>query len=91
MLNEKEQYLTEKENFFEDDKPLSDSYWKIGKYNLQTQEKSKTKEKTASNHLDNEGYVSNINQCKYGNHNGNQNYDHSVYYKNHKYRMYRNH
>ena len=52
---------------------------------------------TKSNHFHNEADVNKINQYKYDNQNGNQNYDHFGYYRNHnqsgdlQYMMHKNH
>ena len=77
MLSEEKQHLTEKENFPEDNKLLSSNSLKTEKYELSGRQQSKKenretikpKRNTASNQLNNETDVSNINQCKYGNQN----------------------
>ena len=75
---------TEKGNCYEDDELLSSNSRNIRKYYLRRRQQSKKdiretvkpKKNKASNHLDNKADVNNINQCKYGDQNGNQNYDH---------------
>ena len=77
MLSEEKQHLTEKENFPVDNKLLSSNFLKTEEYELSGRQRSKKenretinpKRNTASNQLDNETDVSNINQFKYGNEN----------------------
>lgn len=83
LLSEEKQHLREKGNSFEDEKLFYSNSSKVRKYHFRSRQQSKEdttervrlKKNVESNHLGNEIDVNNVNQCKYGNENGKQNYN----------------
>ena len=83
LLSEEKQHLREKGNSFEDEKLFYSNSSKVRKYHFRSRQQSKEdttervrlKKNVESNHLGNEIDVNNVNQGKYGNENGKQNYN----------------